>query len=310
MMELRQLRHLIALADHQNFQRAADAIGLSQSALSRSIQSLERDLDCELVDRQSREFRLTGQGGLVLQHARRLLAGTRSLRNELEQFNGLNAGELRFGCGPYPAQLLVPEAMADFIRAHPAIDVGFLMGDWEQMTQLLKEEQVEFFIGDARNFAGDPDYRVRWLELRPGRFFCRHGHPLAARRTLKLTDLLDYPRVGTRIPPPLRKVLAEVIGERDFHMNIECAQFAAILHIVARSDAVGLAAVEALHAPVQRGEVALLSIADVPQDRPELRLHYGIVSRADYGLSPAAQAMIETILAADERLPRGLDSTG
>ncbi|MDN6855272.1 LysR family transcriptional regulator [Pseudomonas sp. CAN2814] len=305
-MELRQLRHLAALADFQNFQRAADAIGLSQSALSRSIQTLERDLDCELVDRQSREFRLTGQGQLVLQHARRLLAGTRSLRNELEQYNGLNAGELRFGCGPYPAQLLVPEAMADFIRAHPAIDVGFLMGDWEQMAQLLKEDQVEFFVGDARDFAGNPDYQVRWMEFRPGRFFCRAGHPLAARQSLKLADLLDYPRVGTRIPPPLRKVLAEVIGERDFHMNVECAQFAAILHIVARSDAVGLAAQEALHAPVQRGEVALLSIGDIPQDRPELRLHYGIVSRAGYGLSPAAQAMVEAIFAADERLPREL----
>ena len=304
-MELRQLRHLAALADFQNFQRAADAIGLSQSALSRSIQTLERDLDCELVDRQSRDFRLTGQGQLVLQHARRLLSGTRSLRNELEQYNGLNAGELRFGCGPYPAQLLVPEAMADFIRAHPAIDVGFLMGDWEQMAQLLKEEQVEFFIGDARNFAGDPDYQVRWMDLRPGRFFCRPGHPLTGQGTLRLAALLDYPRVGTRIPPPLRKVLAEVLGERDFHMNVECAQFAAILHIVARSDAVGLAAVEALHDPVQRGEVAILQIVDVPQDRPELRLHYGIVSRAGYGLSPAAQAMIEAIFAADRRLPRG-----
>ncbi|WP_440465875.1 LysR family transcriptional regulator [Pseudomonas sp. YH-1] len=305
-MELRQLRHLAALADFQNYQRAADAIGLSQSALSRSIQSLERDLDCLLVDRQSRDFRLTGQGELVLQHARRLLAGTRSLRNELQQYNGLDAGELRFGCGPYPAQLLVPEAMADFIRAHPAIDVGFLMGDWEQMAQLLREEQVEFFVGDAREFADDPDYQVRWMEFRPGRFFCRAGHPLAGAEHLKLADLLDYPRVGTRIPPPLRKVLAEVIGERDFHMNIECAQFAAILHIVARSDAVGLAAVEALHDPVQHGEVALLQITDIPQDRPELRLHYGIVSRAGFGLSPAAQAMIEAIFAADERLPRGL----
>lgn len=305
-MELRQLRHLSALADFQNYQRAADAIGLSQSALSRSIQSLERDLDCLLVDRQSRDFRLTGQGELVLQHARRLLAGTRSLRNELQQYNGVDAGELRFGCGPYPAQLLVPEALADFIRVHPAIDVGFLMGDWEQMAQLLREEQVEFFVGDAREFADTPEYQVRWMEFRPGRFFCRPDHPLTAEANLKLADLLDYPRVGTRIPPPLRKVLAQVIGERDFHMNIECAQFAAILHIVARSDAVGLAAVETLHASVQCGEVALLQISDIPRDCPELHLHYGIVSRAGFGLSPAAQAMIEAIFAADARLPRGL----
>ena len=64
-MDLRQLRHLVALADYRNFGRAAEAINLSQPAFSRSIQTLERDLDCELVERSSREFRLTGQGELV-----------------------------------------------------------------------------------------------------------------------------------------------------------------------------------------------------------------------------------------------------
>src|SRR5690349_15978349 len=76
MMDLRQLRHFVALADYRNFGRAAEATNLSQPAFSRSIQTLERDLDCALVDRSSRELRLTGQGELVLQHARRLLAGS------------------------------------------------------------------------------------------------------------------------------------------------------------------------------------------------------------------------------------------
>ena len=93
-MDLRQLRHLVALADYRNFGLgAAEAINLSQPAFSRSIQTLERDLDCALVERSSREFRLTGQGELVLQHARRLLAGSQALHNELTQYNGLTGGE-------------------------------------------------------------------------------------------------------------------------------------------------------------------------------------------------------------------------
>ena len=144
-MDLRQLRHLVALADCRNFGRAAEAINLSQPAFSRSIQTLERDLGCELVERSSREFRLTGQGELVLQHARRLLAGSQALHNELTQYNGLTGGELQFGCGPYPAQVLVPEALADFIDAHPAIRTRFHQGDWQQLSLWLREQQIEFF---------------------------------------------------------------------------------------------------------------------------------------------------------------------
>ena len=142
-MDLRQLRHLVALADYRSFGRAAEAINLSQPAFSRSIQTLERDLDCLLVERSSREFRLTGQGELVLQHARRLLAGSQALHNEITQYNGLTGGELRFGCGPYPAQLLVPEALAQFIQAHPAIRISFHQGDWEQLALWLREQQIE-----------------------------------------------------------------------------------------------------------------------------------------------------------------------
>lgn len=301
-MDLRQLRHFAALADYANFARAADAIGLSQSAFSRSIQTLERDLDCPLVDRAAREFRLTGQGQLVLQHARRLLAGSRALRNEVVQYNGLSVGELRFGCGLYPAQLLVPVALADFIRAYPAINTAFLMGDWEELGAWLKEEMIEFFVADTRYFGDDPQYQVQPLRPRRGRFFCRREHPLAQREALRLADLYDFPVVGARLPASIRKIFAEVLGREDFQPSVECAQFDTILRVVAHSDAVGIATLEALVEPAERGAIRLLQFVDMPSANPALALHFGIVSRAGYSLSPAAQAMVDCVLAADQRL--------
>jgi DNA-binding transcriptional LysR family regulator len=302
MMDLRQLRHLVALADYRNFGRAAEAINLSQPAFSRSIQTLERDLDCELVERSSREFRLTGQGELVLQHARRLLAGSQALHNELTQYNGLTGGELQFGCGPYPAQVLVPEALAEFIQAHPAIRTRFHQGDWQQLSLWLREQQIEFLVADARYFIGDPQYQVQLLRTRPGRFFCRAGHPLAGQKHLKLRALLDYPVVGTRIPPMIRKILADVLGEPDFNPSVECAQFDAIQRVVLRSDAVGLATLEALRDQVDQGLIHLLEFSDVPRDDPALHLSYGIVTRVGYSMTPAARAMVEAILSVDQRL--------
>ncbi|MGY1891762.1 LysR family transcriptional regulator [Pseudomonas jessenii] len=301
-MDLRQLRHLVALADYRNFGRAAEAISLSQPAFSRSIQTLERDLGCELVERSSREFRLTGQGELVLQHARRLLAGSQALHNELTQYNGLTGGELQFGCGPYPAQVLVPEALAQFIQAHPAIRTRFHQGDWQQLSLWLREQQIEFLIADARYFVGDPQYHVHMLRTRPGRFFCRAGHPLAGQQQLKLRALLDYPVVGTRIPPMIRKILADILGEPDFNPSVECAQFDAIQRVVLRSDAIGLATLEALREQVDQGLIHLLDFIDVPRNDPALQLGYGIVSRVGYSMTPAARAMVEAILTVDQRL--------
>lgn len=301
-MDLRQLRHLVALADYRSFVRAAEAINLSQPAFSRSIQTLERDLDCALVERSSRELRLTGQGELVLQHARRLLAGSQALHNELMQYNGLTGGELHFGCGPYPAQLLVPEALAEFISAHPAIRTRFHQGDWEQLAGWLKEQQIEFLVADSRYFTGDPQYQVQLLRPRRGRFFCRAGHPLSHGRPLALRALLDYPVVGTRIPPMIRKILADVQGEADFETRVECAQFDAIRRVVMRSDAVGLATMEALSELVIKGEISLLSFTDIPSDDPGLQLHYGIVSRAGHSLTPAALAMVDAIVRVDRHL--------
>ncbi|SDT27959.1 DNA-binding transcriptional regulator, LysR family [Pseudomonas sp. Z003-0.4C(8344-21)] len=301
-MDLRQLRHLVALADCRNFGRAAEAVSLSQPAFSRSIQTLERDLDCELVERSSREFRLTGQGDLVLQHARRLLAGSQALHNELTQYNGLTGGELQFGCGPYPAQVLVPDALARFIQAHPAVRTRFHQGDWQQLALWLREQQIEFLIADARYFVSDPQYEVQLLRTRPGGFFCRAGHPLAGQQRLQLRALLDYPVVGTRIPPMIRKVLADLLGEADFNPSVECAQFDAIQRVVLRSDAIGLATLEALREQIDQGLIHLLDFIDVPRNDSALQLSYGIVSRAGYSLSPAARAMIEAILSVDQQL--------
>lgn len=90
MNDLRQLRHFVALAEYGHFARAADAVHLSQPALSRSIQALEGNLGCALLNRHSRGISLTAHGELVLEHARRLLAGSQALSNAVSQLGNLD----------------------------------------------------------------------------------------------------------------------------------------------------------------------------------------------------------------------------
>lgn len=118
-IDLRQLRHFIALAEQRSFVAAAATVNLSQSAFSRSIQALEHSVGCQLVDRGRKDLAPTKQGQLLLEHARRLVSGAQQMANEISQFNGLEAGELRFGCGPAPAAGLIPGPSAASSGATP-----------------------------------------------------------------------------------------------------------------------------------------------------------------------------------------------
>jgi DNA-binding transcriptional LysR family regulator len=82
-MDLRQLRYFIALNEHRSFVRAADAMGITQPAFSRSIQGLEQEFGCVLVDRGNKDLRPTPEGQVVLQHALTLVHGAALLSSEV-----------------------------------------------------------------------------------------------------------------------------------------------------------------------------------------------------------------------------------
>lgn len=299
-IDLRQLRHLIALAEHRSFVAAASSVNLSQSAFSRSIQALEHSAGCQLVDRSHKELPPTKQGLVVLEHARRLVSGARLLSNEIRQFNGLEAGELRFGCGPAPAAGLVPRAIGGFIGRYPRARVQFQVDDWQSLNKRLLAEEFEFFVADTRQFEADPLYQT--LRLRPRRwhFCCRAGHPLAALTQVSAEQLLRYPLAVTLRPPNLRKVIADLSGRPDVQANVECENSHSLLGVVLNSDAIGICGDygDALHnAP---GRLVRLSIEGMAEDNEAFYTRYGIVSQTRVRLSPLAEAMIEQIVSTDQ----------
>ncbi|WP_288099728.1 LysR family transcriptional regulator [Pseudomonas sp.] len=298
-IDLRQLRHFIALADQRSFVAGAMAVNLSQSAFSRSIQALEHSVGCQLVDRGRKDLAPTKQGQVLLEHARRLVSGAQQMANEISQFNGLEAGELRFGCGPAPAAGLVPRAIGSFIGRYPKARVQFQVDDWQSLSKRLLSEEFEFFVADTRQFEADPDYLTQRLRPRKWHFCCRAGHPLATRESVSAAELMSYPMAVTIRPPNLRKVIVDLSGRPDFTPNVECENSYSLLGVVMRSDAIGIIGEysDALHNA--KGQLVRLKIDGLADDLEELYTRYGIVSRAGYRLSPLAEAMIAQIKEVD-----------
>lgn len=298
-MDLRQLRYFIALNEHRSFVRAADAMGITQPAFSRSIQGLEQEFGCVLVDRGNKDLRPTPEGQVVLQHALSLVQGAALLSSEVTQMTKLDAGELRFGCGPAPAAGLIPRAIGSFIGRYPKARVQFQVDDWQTLSKRLLSEEFEFFVADTRQFEADPDYLTQRLRPRKWHFCCRAGHPLAALESVSAAELMSYPLAVTIRPPNLRKVIVDLSGRPDFTPNVECENSYSLLGVVLRSDAIGIIGSysDALHNA--RDELVCLKIEGLADDLEELYTRYGIVSRAGYRLSPLAEAMIEEIKRTD-----------
>ncbi|MBA1202234.1 LysR family transcriptional regulator [Pseudomonas capeferrum] len=301
-IDLRQLRHFIALMEHRSFIAAAVAVSLSQSAFSRSIQTLENNVGCRLVDRASKDLQPTRQGQLVLEHARRLVHGAHNLANAINQFNGATTGMVRFGSGPAPAGGLVPRAVARFVSEYPAARTCFQVDNWQALSRRLVAEEIEFFVADTRQFEADPDYQVHRLAPQRWYFCCRAGHPLTERAEVRAADLFDYPFATSFRPPNIRKVLTELSGRQDFIPSVECEHGYALLNVVLHSDSIGIACGSSLRSyPTDLGLVAL-ELADLPEDLDAFHTRYGIVSRVGYGLSPLAQALVRQLIASDAQL--------
>lgn len=299
-MDLRQLRYFLALTEHRSFVRAADAMGITQPAFSRSIQGLENELGCQLVDRGSKDLRPTPEGQVVLQHALTLVRGASNLTNEINQMTKLDAGEVRFGAGPALAARLVPDALLRFMAAHPRVRASIEVNNWENLSRSLSRDEIEFFVADIRQFEADPSFQTRPLTPRAGLFFCRAGHPLLAKESLSTNDLFDYPLAATRIPVGARKVLANLSGKANLDVHVECEQFPLLEQLVRRSDAIGIGTREALQEGLLSGELVQLHLRNMPLNMESLNARCGIITRTGYRLSPAARTLIDLLVVLDQ----------
>jgi DNA-binding transcriptional LysR family regulator len=122
-MEVRQLEHFIAVAEERSFTRAAQRLSYVQSALSVSIQSLERDLGIRLFDRDTHRVALTDAGEALLPSIRRTLASVEQTRDVAAALQGVVRGTLRLGIMQSFSLLDVPGLLGDFHRRHPDVEI-------------------------------------------------------------------------------------------------------------------------------------------------------------------------------------------
>jgi DNA-binding transcriptional LysR family regulator len=141
-VELRQLEYFAAVARHRHFTRAAEALYVTQPALSQQIRRLEAELGLALLRRTPQGVELTAAGADLLVHAETVLAEVAAARAEMDRHTGVSRGVARVAATAADAARL-PEALADFHADHPGVQIALRQGSAAEVVALVQRGAVD-----------------------------------------------------------------------------------------------------------------------------------------------------------------------
>lgn len=297
-MQLRQLQHLVALAEQGSFGRAAQAVHLSQPALSRSIDTLEDNLQARLVDRAYGTVRFTQAGELVLARARELIADAQQIQRDVLQLEGLAIGSLAVGLGPFAASTLGRIALSLMTQRHPQLLMRMEVADTATLSERLHRRQLDLFIADTRDLMKkQPGLKLVRLPDLPVSFFVQPKHPLRRLKQVTLEQAMDYPVAGPNLPAEVAAHFDRQIGRGDRGVfNVTCDDAGTLRHLALSANAVILAP----HAPALNTDTdALVPLPIAGLAR--MQTHYSLVTLA--GRTPSAAATVYTRLVTELMSP-------
>ncbi len=144
------LRTFLAVRHHLSYTRAAEAVFLSQPAVSRQIQQLERDLGVSLFEQLGRTLHLTDAGRALAQEAESVLARLERVSESIAAYRTLDAGRLRLGAGTTPGFYLLPGILGRFHRKYPNVQIDYLVDNSRAVEQRVLRNEIDLgFIGGA-----------------------------------------------------------------------------------------------------------------------------------------------------------------
>ena len=199
-MELRHLRHFVALAEEEHFGRAAERVFVVQQALSNSIRNLEEEVGVPLVSRTTRRVQLTPAGKEFLVGARETLALAGQTVERARRAAQGEVGRLRLGFVSGLAFGGLPEIVRRFREALPDVSVDLHELTAQEQEAALRSGQID--VGLMLLPVRDPALQARPLWREPLVVALPAGHPLASRSRVAVAELRDEPFVF--FPRPLR----------------------------------------------------------------------------------------------------------
>lgn len=194
-MSLAKFEVFSAVVEIGSLTKAGETLGLTQSAVSHAIASLESECGFSLLNRGRAGIQLTSNGERILQYIREILKWNEEMVQEIANINGLEVGTVRIGTISSVSIHWLPEIMKKFNEHHPAIEIKLMEGDYDDVEHWISTGLVDFgFVSlpTLQNFEVMP--------LKKDRMLCivSEAHPLAKQKEISFEMIKEEPLIKSK----------------------------------------------------------------------------------------------------------------
>jgi DNA-binding transcriptional LysR family regulator len=304
-LNFHQLRIFYAVARHKSFSRAAEALEISQPAVSIQVQELEKTLGIALVHRKARGLQLTEVGETVYSYAHRIFSLSSEMQEAIQDIQGLGTGHLVLGASTTPGEYILPVAIGRFRQHYPGVQVELKISNTRSIVnQILRRELDLGMIGSRPESRADElemsTYVMDEIVLVAG-----PDHPLANRSRLPLSEVVEEGLVIREQGSATRKTAEECFAHLGIQARIaiELGSNQAVKLAAEAGVGVGVISRFGIGAEVKAGLLRVLDVSDWSCRRP-----LTLVYLKEKHLSPAQRAFLH-VLESEHPLPAALGMT-
>lgn len=284
-MELRQLEYFVAVAEENNFTRAAARIHVAQPAVSAQIQRLERELGQPLLDRTRRTVRLTPAGEAALPYARAALAAVADIHVAVEELAQLVRGTVTIGTVTSHS-VDMPSLLADFHSDYPNVEITLSTDSSDALIDGVRAGRLDAAIISVGSDERPEGLDVEVVTDEAIQAAVSRTDELASRKAIRLVELADRPLIALPVGAGIRRQFDAACARAGVTPRIafEASTPLALADLAERG--LGVAIVPA---SVPRGCEGLHALKIVPQLRGRLVLAW----RSGGPMSPAARVLVD-----------------
>jgi DNA-binding transcriptional LysR family regulator len=238
-----RLNHVVTVARSGSFTAAAAAIGVTQSAVTKGVADLERQLGYSLFHRTARGALLTEKGSDFVERAARLLDDSRELMDGASNASDPYATTLHIGVSPASLEWRLIRPLMSLLSRYPKMRFEVSGSSFERMVQLLRNGAVDVAVGLDAAFSDWPDLRREPLPELDTTLFVRRGHPLLDGPPATMADLARYDIVSPSDSRPFGQTIRNIYESQGIEWRTRLHvidYFPIVRRIVASSDAVGV----------------------------------------------------------------------
>lgn len=294
-IEQRDLEYFAVVAERGNLGRAAEALNLSQPALSMSLRRLERATGSKIVRRTAKGVEPTEAGETLLKHVRRLRLAHEDVLKEVSDIGQARAGHIRVGTSIGISDIRLANACAALLNEAPRVTLSVTGSNQPELLQLLRTGALDFALTSAPGPAAEDFHQERLIE---DEFvvYCSRRHPLARAKQITCADLARERWANAEWDSISARRLRAVFEQHGLPPpNVALTSFTPEfrMRVVAATHLLGYNSLAVVQEASKRLQLTALRV----EDWPDLKRSSAIVHRKAAYLSPAARRLIEIVKA-------------